>query len=116
MLDPTATLRTIKTFLSEEYVRRVLAEVLECERSLGDARVCIALNGDAKSPSYWIRAIMDLETGEGTSWEWFSGKTHRVLSKIAANKLVWSQQEMTMREVQELIGEIRHFQKRPLVK
>ena len=106
------TLRTLKEVLPVEYVRMVLAEVQNCERSLGDARVSVSLNAGTALPHYRIDAVMDLYTGETTTWDRFSGKTHKSLSTRQSATVLWSEGEMTFREVSDLIGEIRKFSKR----
>lgn len=111
MLPSNATLRSVKSSLPEEYARLVLKQLLDCERSLGDARIRICLNLKSDPPHYRIDAVMDLETGETTNWGSFSGRTHRPLSERQSENAIWSQDAMTFRQVSELIGEIRNFKK-----
>ncbi len=106
------TLRTLKDTLPVEYVRLVLAQVHDCERSLGDAQVRVCLNADIEPPHYTIDAVMDLDTGETTGWETFSGKTHKPLSARQSSKVVWSADHMTFQQVSTLIGEMRNYSKR----
>lgn len=110
---PTGTtLLSLKGILSVEYVRLVLSQLQDCERSLGDAQVGVCLNGEINPPHYRIDAIMDLDTGETERWEAFSGKTHRPLSSRQSAHVVWSSEHMTFREVSALIGELRNYSKR----
>lgn len=111
MLPRDATLRSVKSSLPEEYVRLVLKQLHDCERSLGDAQVRICLDRKTVPPYYRVDAVMDLETGETTNWESFSGRTHRLLSEKQSENVTWSQEAMTFRQVSELIGEIRNFKK-----
>lgn len=74
------TFRTLKVTLPVEYVRLVLAQAHDCERSLGDAQVRVCLNAEIEPPHYTIDAVMNLDTGETTGWKTFSGKTHKPLS------------------------------------
>lgn len=67
MLPRDATLRSVKSSLPEEYVRLVLKQLHDCERSLGDAQVRICLDRKTVPPHYRIDAVMDLETGETTT-------------------------------------------------
>lgn len=106
------TLRTLKETLSLEYVRLVLAQVRDCERSLGDAQVRVSLNAEIEPPHYTIDSVMDLGTGETTGWETFSGKTHKPLSAHQSSKIVWSGTHMTFSQISILIGEMRNYFKK----
>lgn len=110
-LPGNATLCSLKSGLQEEYVRLVLKQLLDCERSLGDAQVRICLDLKNDPPHYCIDAVMDLETGETTNWGAFSGRTHRLLSERQSENAIWSQDAMTFRQVSELIGEMRNFKR-----
>lgn len=108
-LPQGSTLRTIVGTLTEEYVRAVLANVAACDRELGDAVVHLSLTGDGHFPDYGIDAIMDLDTGQATSWQDFSGKTHKPLRPTQEKQVFWSCERMTRQEVSALLGEIRGY-------
>jgi hypothetical protein len=110
-LAPDATLLTIREGLAEEYVRLIYVQLIAAEKSLGGAHVRLAINDGAVNPSYTIDAVMDLETGETTNWETFSGKTHKPLLKTKADLLSWSSEFMVLSQIRELIGEIRGYVK-----
>jgi hypothetical protein len=112
-LPQGSTIRSIAGNLTDEYVRAVLENVKDCERQMGDALVAISLMDGRIPPSYRIDAVMDLETGETMNWQNFSGRTHRPLSEKQERQVVWSSAWMTWRQLSELRGEIRNFQKRP---
>jgi hypothetical protein len=109
MLALDATLITLQDTVPVEYVRRVLENVRECELSVGDARVSIAVNDTRPCPSYSIRAVMDLDTGEGMQWQDFEGIRHRPLTEKQSRMLVWSTNEITYAELRKLIGDMRNF-------
>lgn len=111
-LPPGSTLRSIADNLTDEYVRAVLERVQDCEREMGDALVTISLTDGQMPPSYRIDAMMDPATGEAMNWQNFSGRTHRPLSDRQERQVVWSSISMTWRQLSELRGEIRNFQKR----
>lgn len=106
-----STLRTLEG-VPLEYVRLVLEQLSCCDKSLGPASVRICLSSEGNCPHYRIDAIMDLDTGETTNWEWFSGRTHRPLSDKQRSTATWSNAQMTFRQVSDLIGEIRNYSKR----
>jgi len=106
------TLRSFKECISIEYVRRVLAQVENCERELGDAQASVCLNCDTHPPHYRVDAVMDVETGETAPWSSFSGRTHRPLSPKQQLTAVWSSEHMTLQEIADLIGEMRGYSKR----
>ncbi|HEV7278370.1 MAG TPA: hypothetical protein VGN80_18985 [Devosiaceae bacterium] len=111
MSDPALTIRAAVPHLRdpESYVRSVL-ENLFGWRNIGWEEVRLAVNGDAAAPHYNIEAVMDQETGEGTNFEAYSGKTHKPLSALQRSKVVWSTEATAHREVAELLGELRHYQ------
>ncbi len=103
------TLRSLRDRLDVEYVRAILSQVRDCEASLGDARLRVSLNSEMDPPHYRIDAVMDLTTGETTQWHSFSGKTHKPLSERQSSTVVWSLAQMTLREVSDLIGDMRNY-------
>jgi hypothetical protein len=110
-LAKSATLRTVASELTEEYVRRVLERMWDYERHVGDIRVSIDLALQGGFPDYCFRAVMDIETGEGMFCCAYSGKTHREIPDERAWKRPWSHEEMTIKEVGSLLGELRKAKK-----
>lgn len=113
MLASDATLLTIRDAVPVEYVRQVLENVRVCEREMGDARVCIAVNDLKPHPSYLIRAVMDLETEEGMLVMELDGMRHRPLNEKQLRALIWSTSEITYDDVRRLIGSMRNFKVKP---
>lgn len=108
-----ATLLSLQGVLPVEYVRLVLSQIHECERSLGDTQVRVSLNAEIEPPHYRINAVMDIETGEATNWKSFHGKTHKPLSARQSSGAIWSGETMTFRQVSDLIGAMRNYRPRP---
>jgi hypothetical protein len=106
------TLRTLKDALSTEYVRLVLKQIRDCENQLGDAQVRVCRDPNVNPPHYRIDAVMDLDTGETTGWESFSGKTHKPLTARQQSDVLWASAHMTFRQVSKLIGDMRNYTKR----
>ncbi len=105
------TLSSLQGTLPVEYVRMVLSQLRDCERSLGDAEVRVCLNAESEPPHYCIDPTTDMETGETTNWGTFHGKTHKPLTARQASDVVWGTERMTYRQVLELIGAMRNFSK-----
>ena len=115
VLPQDSTLRSIEA--TEEYVRAVLANVAFCTRDFGEETVVtLRLNGDERCPDYRVGAMMDTDTGQTMDLESYSGKTHKPLRPDQQMHALWSWEQMTQREVRDLLGEIRGFQtgKKPL--
>jgi hypothetical protein len=110
LLHPETTLRSLQAGLSVEYVRRVLEHLWDCERSLGDALVQVSLTSGETQPDYLIQAVMDLETGESTIYAFLNGRTHRELAQKKISDSQWSMTPMTLKEVADMIGEMRNFE------
>jgi hypothetical protein len=110
-LPKKATLRTVASELTEEYVRRVLERMWEHERDLGDTRLFIGLVLQGGFPDYRFLAVMDAETGAAMGCGAYSGKTHREIPDERTWKRPWSDEEMTIKEVGSLLGELRKAKK-----
>jgi hypothetical protein len=108
-LPSGSTIASIRTGLSEEYVRAVLQNTQDCEREVGNAVVLISLIGGLSCPNYRIDAIMDLQTGERMNWQNFSGRTHRLLTERQETTSIWSAEHMTRSALSDLLGQIRGF-------
>ncbi len=106
------TLISLRETLPVEYVRMVLSQLRDCERSLGDAYARVCLNAEFEPPHYCIDSTADPETGETTNRELFHGKTHKPLTARQSSDLVWAAERMTYRQVAELIGAMRNFSKK----
>lgn len=106
------TLSSLQQTLPVEYVRMVLSQLRDCERSLGGADVRVCQNAEFEPPHYRIASTTDLEAGETADWESFHGKTHKPLTKRQSSDLVWAAERMTYRQVADLIGAMRNFSKK----
>jgi hypothetical protein len=105
------TLSSLQETLPVEYVRMVLSQLHDRERSLGDASVRVCLNAEFEPPHYCIDSTTDAEAGEGTNSASFHGKTHKPLTARQACDVVWGAERMTYRQVSDLIGAMRNFSK-----
>ncbi len=105
------TLSSLQENLPVEYVRMVLSQLHDCERSLGGASVRVCLNVEFEPPHYCIDSTTDVETGESTSSASFHGKTHKPLTARQAGDVVWGAERMSYRQVSDLIGAMRNFSK-----
>jgi|HubBroStandDraft_6_1064221.scaffolds.fasta_scaffold185527_1 hypothetical protein len=107
-LPKNATLRTVASELTEEYVRRVLERMWDYERHVGDIKVSIGLALHQRGfPDYYFHAVMEIETGERMFCDAYSGKTHREIPEERAWQRPWSDENMTLKEVGSLLGELR---------
>jgi hypothetical protein len=111
-LPENATLRTVASELTEEYVRRVLDRMWKNER-IGDGMlVSIGLAHQGGFPDYHFHAFFDPEDpDQGTFCGAYSGKTHREIQFERAMRRPWSAAYMTLKEVSVLMGEFRKARK-----
>ena len=101
-----STLLSIEGPLDEEYVRRLLKNLWDCEREMGNAQVRISLQASPR-PDYAIEALVDPDAEEATHWRSFNGRTHRPIGE--PNTLAWSTEPTPRPQVSKLIGSLRGF-------
>lgn len=106
-----ATLADIAQALSNpvEYIRRVLASLVECgaRKDRDYYAVEFSLQSDPAAPDYQIVEIMDYESGGAMPLNARRGKSHKVMNDDNAMKIIWWGGRTTFREVQKLLGELR---------
>jgi hypothetical protein len=110
-LPGDSTVFSIEGPLDEEYVRRMLKSMWECQQELGNAQVRISLEASA-TPDYAIEALMDPDPEETTPWKSFSGRTHRPIGEAVQERTNWSSEPTPLPEIARLIGSIRSAKRR----
>lgn len=103
------------------YVRGVLGRMFECEKENGSAIVRIGTTGRGKSPHYRVEPELSFDSfnpeARDKHFAAFHGRSHKKLDwgydELRGEH--WSSKEMTLEEVQKLLGELRKFEKKPRV-
>lgn len=110
-IAPDATIADILSTLDkpEEYLRGIVGNLNECQRTYGDAWVRIGITGRGIVPHY--RVEMPAEAaGTPVPWPWkvFNGRNHKTLvDEDLLRDEHWSKRSMTLEETRKLLGEIR---------
>ena len=111
-LAEDVTLLTIRDRLAdpEGYVRSVFERLWNCEPENGETLVRISIASGEAAPDYILETIMDPETGGCATMAAYSGKRHLPLAFATVdNYKIWSNKAVGIKEVAELLGNIRKF-------
>lgn len=111
-LDDQTTILNLRDELENPvaYTREVLQRLWDCERGYGPSHVKIGLTTGGGSPHYLIEPIAPPAPGQPRIEATYNGRTHRALSKKDSDVPdQWSKATLTLPEVSQLIGELRHY-------
>lgn len=108
IFQPNATITDALPTLAnkEEYVRAILANLVECKRKHGNAGVRIGIAGTSKVPAHKVSYVD--ATGTEVTFGSYAGKSP-TKDDPGTRDDPWSNASMSMPEVQVILGELRNF-------